>query len=96
MMIIVRMLVQIVFGLLMVTGFSGCASQRPPARIQSAIHSINKYLSEYVGEANQALVQVDHHDQERLVGIGVLLVDVIQSLDDWAAGDNKKSKGDQQ
>ena len=62
----------------------GCAINRPPQGIQKAITTVNKYLPEYVDEANKALVEIEHPDRERLVGVGLLLVDVLEALKTWA------------
>ncbi len=62
----------------------GCAATRPPARIQSAVHTINRYMPEYVDDANKAIEAANHRDKERLTGIGDRLAAAVQALDDWA------------
>ena len=52
--------------------------------IQSATSTLNRYTPEYVREANKALVESNHPDAERLVGIGLRLQTAIDSLDNWA------------
>ena len=52
---------------------AGCATYRPPEQIQSATSTLNRYTPEYVREANKALVESNHPDAERLVGIGLRL-----------------------
>ena len=64
----------------------GCASTRPPQRIQDAIHTMNRHMPEYVTEANKALVDTGHPDKKRLVGMGERLADAVDALDRWASG----------
>ncbi len=59
----------------------GCAATKPPARIQFAVHTINRYMPEYVVEASKAIEATDHPDKERLTDIGDRLAVAIQSLD---------------
>ncbi len=73
----------------------GCAATRPPVRIQSAVHTINRYMPEYVAEANKAIEATDHPDKERLTGIGDRLAAAIQSLNAWANGQGKDGKEEQ-
>ena len=63
---------------------AGCATYRPPEQIQSATSTLNRYTPEYVREANKAVVESNHPDAERLVGIGLRLQTAIDSLDSWA------------
>jgi hypothetical protein len=70
----------------------GCAATKPPVHIQSAVHTINRYMPEYVVEANKAIEATDHPDKERLTGIGVRLAIAIQSLDVWANRQEKEMK----
>jgi hypothetical protein len=70
----------------------GCAATSPPTRIQSAIHTINHYMPEYVTEANKAIEATDHPDMERLTGIGDRLAAAIQALDAWANGQEKEEE----
>lgn len=63
---------------------AGCAGG-PPKRIQSAIDTMNRYMPEYVDEANKALA--DHSDGERLIGIGDRLRIAMDALDRWARGE---------
>lgn len=69
---------------LVMMSFVGCAGG-PPKRIQSAIGVMNKYVPEYVDEANKALA--DHPDGERLIGIGKRLQVAMDALDRWAGGE---------
>ena len=71
----------------------GCGA-RPPQRIQDAIHTANRYMPEYVAEANKALADAEHPDRERLVGIGDRLAAVIEALDRWASGQEKTPEED--
>ena len=71
---------------------AGCATVRPPARIQDAIHTVNRYMPEYVAEANAALEEAEHPDKERLIGIGERLERAIQALDAWANPEGEKGK----
>jgi len=73
----------------------GCAATRPPVRIQSAIHTINRYMPEYVTEANKAIETTDHPDKERLTGIGDRLAAAIQALNAWANGQGKDGNEEQ-
>lgn len=61
----------------------GCATA-PPVRIQEAIGAVHRYLPEYVTEANKALRDAHHPDQERLTGIGDRLVSAVDALSRWA------------
>ena len=54
------------------------------------------YMPEYVAEANKALADAEHPDLERLVGIGDRLAEVLDVLDRWAAGQEKKPEDDKQ
>ena len=74
----------------------GCAAARPPQRIQDAIHTANRYMPEYVAEANKALADAEHPDRERLAGIGDRLAEVLDALDRWASGQEKTPEGDKQ
>lgn len=62
-----------------------CAARRPPQRIEDAIHTINRYMPEYVTEANKALEKSRHPDRERLIGIGERLAEALASLERWAS-----------
>jgi hypothetical protein len=53
-------------------------------------------MPEYVAEANKALTDAEHPDRERLVGIGDRLAEVLDALDRWAAGQEKKPEEDKQ
>lgn len=74
----------ILFSLVIVAVATGCASG-PPKRIQSAVGTMNRYMPEYVAEANKALA--DHPEGERLIGIGERLQAAMDSLDRWANGE---------
>ena len=88
-------------GILIVSSFLlvmmpvSCVTNRPPKHIQEAINSVNKHLPRYVAEANRALVHEGHPDREHLVVMGVLLVDVLKSLERWANGDESRLKEDE-
>jgi len=73
---------------LLAASLAGCATNRPPRRIQDAIHTVNRYMPGYVAEANKALEAVDHPDKERLTGIGERLQRAVDALDRWANGDD--------
>ena len=75
---------------------AGCATTQPPARIQEAIGTMNTHMPEYVAEANKALADAEHPDRERLPGIGDRLAEVLDALDRWAAGQEKKPEEDKQ
>jgi len=72
----------------------GCAAARPPQRIQDAIHTANRYMPEYVAEANKALADAEHPGRERLAGIGDRLAEVLDALDRWASGQEKTPEED--
>ena len=63
---------------------SGCATA-PPARIQEAMHVVNRYLPEYVTEANKAFTATNHPDRERLTGIGDRMLKAVDALDRWSS-----------
>lgn len=86
--------IPIVLSLLVFMMPISCVTNRPPKRIQDAIHSVNKHLPKYVEEANRALVYEGHPDREHLVVMGTLLVDVLKSLERWANGNEPESKED--
>ncbi len=75
----------ILFSLVIAASAVGCASG-PPKRIQSAIGTMNRYMPEYVAEANKALA--DHPEEERLIGIGERLRIAMDALDRWAKGES--------
>ena len=66
---------------------AGCATTKPPERIQDAIATMNRHMPEYVEEANVALEACGHPDAERLTGIGARLRDGMDTLDRWAWGE---------
>lgn len=70
----------------------GCVAARPPQRIQDAIHTANRYMPEYVAEANKVLADAEHPDQERLRGMGDRLAAVMEALDRWASGQETERK----
>jgi hypothetical protein len=70
----------------------GCSAARPPQRIQDAIHTANRYMPEYVAEANKALADAEHPDQERLRGMGDRLAAVMEALDQWASRQETERK----
>ena len=74
----------------------GCAAARPPQRIQDAIHTANRYMPEYVAEANKALADAEHPDRERLVGIGDRPAAVMEALERWASWQEKTPEEDKQ
>ena len=84
-----ELLLQALLAAALAASMMGCAATRPPVRIQSAIHTINRYMPEYVTEANKAIEATDHPDKERLTGIGDRLAAAIQALDAWANGQGK-------
>ena len=90
-----ELLLQALLAAALAASMMGCAATRPPVRIQSAIHTINRYMPEYVTEANKALEAVDHPDKERLTGIGDRLAAAIQALDAWANGQGKDGNEEQ-
>ena len=66
---------------------NGCATATaPPARIQEAIGTVNRYLPEYVAEANKTFTANNHPDRERLAGIGDRMVKAVDALNRWAHG----------
>jgi hypothetical protein len=88
----VELVLQALLAAALTASMMGCAATRPPARIQSAVHTINRYMPEYVAEANKAIEATDHPDKERLTGIGDRLAIAIQSLDVWANRQEKEMK----
>ena len=90
-----ELLLQALLAAALAASMLGCAVTRPPVRIQSAIHTINRYMPEYVTEANKAIEATDHPDKERLTGIGDRLAAAIQALDAWANGQGKDGKEEQ-
>ncbi len=90
-----ELLLQALLAAALAASMMGCAATRPPVRIQSAIHTINRYMPEYVTEANKAIEATDHPDKERLTGIGDRLAAAIQALDAWANGQGKDGKEEQ-
>jgi len=87
-----ELLLQALLAAALAASMLGCAATRPPVRIQSAIHTINRYMPEYVTEANKAIEATDHPDMERLTGIGDRLAAAIQALDAWANGQEKEEE----
>lgn len=79
-----ELLLQALLAAALTASMMGCAATKPPARIQFAVHTINRYMPEYVAEANKAIEATDHPDKERLTGIGDRLAAAIQALDVWA------------
>ncbi len=90
-----ELLLQALLAAALAASMMGCAATRPPVRIQSAIHTINRYMPEYVTEANKAIEATDHPDKERLTGIGDRLAAAIQALDAWANGQGKDGNEEQ-
>ncbi len=90
-----ELLLQALLAAALAASMMGCAATRPPVRIQSAIHTINRYMPEYVTEANKAIEATDHPDKERLTGIGDRLAAAIQALNAWANGQGKDGKEEQ-
>lgn len=90
-----ELVLQALLAAALAASLAGCAATRPPARIQSAVHTINRYMPEYVAESNKALEAVDHPDKERLTGIGDRLAAAIQALDVWANGQGKDGNEEQ-
>ena len=88
----VELVLQALLAAALTASMTGCAATKPPARIQSAVHTINRYMPEYVAEANKAIEATDHPDKERLTGIGDRLAIAIQSLDAWANRQEKEVK----
>ncbi len=88
----VELVLQALLAAALTASMMGCAATRPPVRIQSAVHTINCYMPEYVAEANKAIEATDHPDKERLTGIGDRLAIAIQSLDVWANRQEKEMK----
>lgn len=88
----VELVLQALLAAALTASMMGCAATRPPVRIQSAVHTINRYMPEYVAEANKAIEATDHPDKERLTGIGDRLAIAIQSLDVWANRQEKEMK----
>ena len=80
---------------LAILGFiAGCATVRPPARIQNGIRIMNNYMPEYVDAANKALEASDNPDKKRLIGMGERLQEGLDALDRWANSDDKDEKED--
>ena len=90
-----ELLLQALLAAALAATMMGCAATRPPVRIQSATHTINRYMPEYVTEANKAIEATDHPDKERLTGIGDRLAAAIQTLDAWANGQGKDGNEEQ-
>ena len=90
-----ELLLQALLAAALAASMMGCAATRPPVRIQSAIHTINRYMPEYVTEANKAIEATDHPDKERLTGIGDRLAAAIQALNAWANGQGKDGNEEQ-
>lgn len=88
----VELVLQALLAAALTASMTGCAVTKPPVRIQSAVHTINRYMPEYVAEANKAIEATDHPDKERLTGIGDRLAIAIQSLDVWANRQEKEMK----
>jgi len=88
----VELVLQALLAAALTASMTGCAVTKPPARIQSAVHTINRYMPEYVAEANKAIEATDHPDKERLTGIGDRLAVAIQTLDLWANRQEKEMK----
>jgi hypothetical protein len=88
----VELVLQALLAAALTASMTGCAVTKPPVRIQSAVHTINRYMPEYVAEANKAIEATDHPDKERLTGIGVRLAVAIQTLDLWANRQEKEMK----
>lgn len=88
----VELVLQALLAAALTASMMGCAATRPSVRIQSAVHTINRYMPEYVAEANKAIEATDHPDKERLTGIGDRLAIAIQSLDVWANRQEKEMK----
>ena len=84
---------QIALGLIFLIMLSACATQ-PPQRIQSAIQTMNRYMPEYVTEANKALENVEHPKRERLIGNGERLADALTTLNKWASESSEASESE--
>jgi len=83
---------KVVIPLAVFPALAGCATVGPPARIQTAVHTMNRYMPEYVTEANKALDETNHSDKERLIGIGERLEKAMSALDAWANPPEKTKK----
>jgi hypothetical protein len=68
-------------------------SHTPPPRIQAAIATVNRYLPEYVEEANRALERCGGEDRARLQGTGERIVVVLDALERWAGTPEGKADG---
>ena len=90
----VEMILKALLAASLAASLLGCAAARPPQRIQDAIHTANRYMPEYVTEANKALADAGHPDQERLRGMGDRLAAVMEALDRWASGQEKTPEED--
>ena len=88
----VEMILKALLAASLAASLLGCAAARPPQRIQDAIHTANRYMPEYVAEANKALADAEHPDQERLRGMGDRLAVVMEALDRWASGQETERK----
>lgn len=82
-----------VIALTLTGALAGCQTTRPPAGIQEAIATLNRYTPEYVAESNAALEKTGYPDRERLAGIGVRLQAGVEALDRWANGDTQGQEG---
>jgi len=82
-----------VIALTLTGALAGCQAYPPPAGIQEAIATLNRYTPEYVAESNAALEKAGHPDRERLSGIGVRLQAGMEALDRWANGETQGQEG---
>jgi hypothetical protein len=76
----------------LIGALAGCQTTSPPANIQEAIATLDRYTPEYVAESNAALENTGHPDRERLAGIGVRLQAGMEALDDWANGETQEKE----
>ena len=74
--------------------FPSCATVRPPGRVQAALHVVDRYMPEYVAEANRALEASGSPDKERLLGVGDRLTWAVEALDGWANPRHRDPNGE--
>ena len=91
-----RKIIEWLLALTLAGTLAGCATTRPPERIQEAIATMNAHMPEYVAEANAALKSGGHPEAERLTGIGVRLQSGMEALDRWAKGEDIQQEGGKQ
>lgn len=62
----------------------GCFGIHSSIKIRLAASRVCGYASEYIPEANKAIVAVGHPDAERLVEMGLILQKAIERFETWS------------